>query len=174
MARSAVSDMDAGDIVAQVDTGARNPAGWQGRFILYVAFAWAVFQLYIASNVPFFLTDVTGIGLIVTDSNARLIHLAFAAFLAALAFPLLKKSPRDTIPWYDWVLGVLAVISCLYIMVFRDSIAVRAGLPTTADLVISTIGMVILAISVYRSLGLPLLVISSVFVIYVFFGSSEI
>ncbi|MCZ6843234.1 MAG: TRAP transporter permease [SAR324 cluster bacterium] len=174
MARSAVSDMDAGDIVAQVDTGARNPAGWQGRFILYVAFAWAVFQLYIASNVPFFMTDVTGIGLIVTDSNARLIHLAFAAFLAALAFPLLKKSPRDTIPWYDWVLGVLAVISCLYIMVFRDSIAVRAGLPTTADLVISTIGMVILAISVYRSLGLPLLVISSVFVIYVFFGSSEI
>jgi TRAP transporter 4TM/12TM fusion protein len=174
MAQEAVSGIDAEELVAQVDTGARNPGGWQGRLILYVAFAWAVFQLYIASNVPFFLTDVMGISVIVTDSNGRLIHLAFAAFLAALAFPLLKSSPRDRIPWYDWVLGVLAVVSCLYILVFRDSIAVRAGLPTTADLVISSVGMIILGISVYRSLGLPLLVIASVFVFYVFFGSSEI
>ena len=160
-------------MVAQVDTGARNPAGWQGSLILYIAFAWAAFQLYIASNVPFFLTDLTGISVIVTDSNARLIHLAFASFLAALAFPLRKTSPRDHIPWYDWVLGGLAVVSCLYIAVFRESIAVRAGLPTTADLVISTIGMIILGISVYRALGLPLLVISGVFTLYVFFGNAE-
>ena len=126
MAKEAVSGIDAEELVAQVDTGARNPSGWQGRLILIIAFTWALFQLYIASNVPFFLTDVTGISVIVTDSNGRLIHLAFAAFLAALAFPLLKSSPRNTIPWYDWVLGALAVVSCIYIVVFRDSIAVRA------------------------------------------------
>lgn len=173
MAKKTLSKSDAEDLVAQVDTGARNPPGWQGRFILYVAFSWAVFQLYIASNLPFILTDITGISVIITDSNARLIHLAFAAFLAAMAFPLLKSSPRNTIPWYDWILGLLAVTSCFYIIVLRNSIAVRAGLPTTGDLIISTIGMVILAISVYRVVGLPLLIISSVFVMYVFFGSSE-
>ncbi len=174
MAKEPHSDAAASDLVAQVDTGARKPPGWQGRLILYIAFGWAVFQLYIASNVPFFLTEITGLSLIVTESDARLIHLAFAFFLAALAFPLLKSSPRDTIPWYDWVMGALAVASCLYIVFFRDSIAERAGLPIVADLVISTFGLILLAISVYRSLGLPLLVISSFFMLYVFFGSAEI
>ncbi len=166
-------DVDVDDLVAQVDTGARNPTGWQGRLILIVAFIWACFQLFIASNLPFDLTDWTGISFVVTDSNARLAHLAFAFFLAALAFPLFKTSPRNTIPWYDWVLGALGVIACMYIVVFRNEIAIRAGLPTTGDLVISTIGLIILGVSVYRSLGLPLVVISSIFVMYVFFGSAE-
>ena len=82
------------DLVAQVDTGARNPAGWQGKMIVSVAFIWAVFQLYIASAIPFWLTDVTGISFVVTNSDARLIHLAFGLFLAAMAFPLFQHSSR--------------------------------------------------------------------------------
>ena len=158
---------------ATVDTGGRNPAGWEGKLIACVAFVWALFQLYIASNLPFWLTDVTGISVIVTNSNARLIHLAFGFFLATLAFPLLKSSPRDRIPWYDWILAIAGVACCLYIVVLRNEIAVRAGLPTTADLVASTIGMLILGITVYRSLGLPLLIVASVFVSYVFFGNAD-
>ena len=156
-----------------VDTGGRNPAGWEGKLIAYVAFVWALFQLYIASNLPFWLTDVTGISVIVTNSNARLIHLAFGFFLATLAFPLLKSSPRDRIPWYDWILAIAGVACCLYIVVLRNEIAVRAGLPTTADLIASTIGMLVLGITVYRSLGLPLLIVASVFVSYVFFGNAD-
>ena len=158
------------DLVAQVDTGARNPAGWQGKMILTVAFVWALFQLYIASNVPFWLTDVTGISLVVTNSDARLIHLAFGLFLAAMAFPLFQHSSRTTIPWYDWLLGLVGVACCLYIVVLRDEIAVRAGLPTQGDLIASTVGMIVLGITVFRALGLPLLIVASVFVFYVFFG----
>jgi len=160
------------DLVAMVDTGARAPLGWQAKFIAGTAFVWALFQLYIASNLPFWLSDVTGMSLVVTNSNARLIHLAFGLFLAAMAFPLLKSSPRDRIPWYDWLLGIAGVITCLYIVVLRNEIAVRAGLPTTGDLVISTAGMLLLGVTVYRALGLPLLIVASVFVAYVFFGNS--
>lgn len=156
-----------------VDTGGREPIGWEGKLIAYVAFIWALFQLYIASNLPFWLTDVTGISVIVTNSNARLIHLAFGFFLATLAFPLFKNSPKDRIPWYDWILAAAGVICCLYIVFLRNEIAVRAGLPTTGDLVASTIGMLVLGITVYRSLGLPLLIVASVFVSYVFFGNAE-
>ena len=163
----------ADDLVASVDTGARNPQGWQRHLIPVTAFIWALFQLYIASNLPFYLTEVTGISLVVTNSNARLIHLAFALFLAAMAFPLLKSSTRDHIPWYDWVLAALGVMACLYIVVMRNEIAVRAGLPTTSDLVVSTIGMLVLGITVYRALGLPLVIVATVFVLYVFFGHSE-
>ena len=132
------------DLVAQVDTGARAPTGGVAKFVAITAFVWAAFQLYIASNLPFWLTDVTGISLVVTNSNARLIHLAFGLFLAALAFPLFKTSPRDRIPWYDWLLAIIGVACCLYIVVLRNEIAIRAGLPTQGDLIASTVGMIIL------------------------------
>ena len=161
------------DLVASVDTGARNPSGWQKNLIPALAFIWALFQLYIASNLPFTLSEVTGVSFVVTNSNARLIHLAFGFLLASLAFPLFKSSPRDSIPWYDWALAGLGIIACLYIVVFRNEIAVRAGLPTTGDLVISTVGLIVLGITVYRALGLPLVIVASVFVMYVFFGHSD-
>ncbi|MBX2824592.1 MAG: TRAP transporter permease [Gammaproteobacteria bacterium] len=172
MALSAVKQDELDDFVAEIETGGRSPHGWQGRLILIIAFVWALFHLYIGSNIPFLLTDLTGLKVIVTNSDARLIHLSFGLFLAALAFPLFKSSPRHYIPWYDWLLGAIGVICCLYIVWFRDEIAVRAGLPTTADLVISAVGMIILGITVYRALGLPLLIIALVFVSYVFFGNS--
>ena len=89
------------DFVADIDTGGRNPAGFVGKLIAVIAFIWALFQLYIASNLPFWLTEVTGMSLVVTNSNARLIHLAFGFLLAALAYPLFKSSSRDYVPWYD-------------------------------------------------------------------------
>ena len=164
----------AGDLVAQVDTGGRVPGGWQGRLIIGLAFAWSLFQLYISSNIPFWLTDVTGLNVIVNTDQARFIHLAFATFLAALAFPLFKSSPRHAIPWYDWGLAALGAASCLYLLVFKDDIAVRAGVPGPSDLIAASVGMIVLGTAVYRALGLPLVVVASVFVLYVFFGHSEL
>ena len=166
-------EQSAEELLAAVDTGSRTTTGWQGTTILVIAFIWALFQIYISSNVPYFLTEVTGIPLVVTSANARLIHLAFAFVLATMSFPLFKSSPKGYIPWYDWILLALGVLSCLYIVVLRNEIAVRAGLPTTGDLVISSIGMIVLAITVFRALGLPLLIVATVFVLYVFFGDAQ-
>ncbi len=171
MATSGPDDIQ--DFVAEIDTGGRNPAGFVGKLIATIAFIWAVFQLYIASNVPFWLSEVTDMSWVVTNSNARLIHLAFGFVLAALAYPLFKSSSRQHVPWYDWVLAALGAGCCLYIVFLRESIAVRAGLPTTGDLIASTIGLLVLAVAVYRTLGLPLLIVASVFVAYVFFGDSQ-
>ena len=168
---NAAGSMSADDLVASVDTGARKAAGLAGRFVLGVGFTWAVFQLYIASDLPFILSQMFGTSSTVfNNSEARAIHLAFGMSLAALSYPLFKSSPRNRIPWYDWALAVLAASSCLYLIIFKNDIAMRAGLPTTADLVMSTIGMLSLAIAVYRALGLPLVIVASVFVFYVFFG----
>ena len=158
-----VEDMEASNLdqFTATDTGGRHPTiGWQRQMILVIAFVWAVFQLYISSNIPFFLTEVLGVNVTMPSSEARRVHLAFALGLAAMAFPLFKSSPHDRIPWYDWILAVLGVVVCLYAIVNKDAISVRAGLPTTADLVISSVGMVIVAIAVFRSLGLPLLIVA--------------
>ena len=158
-------------MVAEVESGARQAAGLAGKFILALAFTWSLFQLYIASPLPYRLAEMTGINQLVLPSQAmRQIHLAFAFALAMLAYPLFKSSPRNRVPWYDWALALIAVASTLYMFYFRLDIADRAGLPTEMDLIVSTIGMLSLGLAVYRSLGLPLVIVASVFVAYVFFG----
>ena len=167
-------DADVDLMVAEVETGARNAAGLAGKIILAIAFIWATFQIYIASSIPYAITTLTGINVVFNSQEARQIHLAFALILAMLAYPLFKSSPRDHVPIYDWILAGLAALSCLYLFWFKNDIAGRAGLPTTTDLTMSAMGMIALAVAVYRSLGLPLVIVASVFVSYVFFGHLSI
>lgn len=160
-------------MVAEVESGARKATGFAGKFVLALTFIWSVFQLYTASAVPYWIAETTGINAVFNNQETRQIHLAFALALAMLAYPLFKSSPRDRIPWFDWLLAAIAAGTCLYLFVFKTEIAGRAGLPTTTDIVVSILGMITLAIAVFRSLGLPLLIVASVFVFYVFFGDAS-
>ncbi len=162
----------ADDMVAEADTGARNPsAKWQAHLIIGTCIVWSLFQLYIASKIPGILAQATGMSIFANIvAQARFVHLAFAIMLATLAFPLFKSSPKDRIPLYDWVLVILGVSACLYLVVFRFEIADRPGLWSTSDIVMSCIGMSVLMVAVYRSLGLPLVIIAGAFVLFAFFG----
>ncbi|MFY0622199.1 MAG: TRAP transporter permease [Pelagimonas sp.] len=162
----------ADDMVAEADTGARNPSiAWQAKLIIGTCIVWSLFQLYIASKVPGMVAQATGMNIFANIvAQARFVHLAFAIMLATLAFPLTKSAPKDRIPAYDWALIVLGVSACLYLVVFRFEIADRPGLWSTTDITMSAIGMSVLLISVYRSLGLPLVIIASCFVLFAFFG----
>ncbi|MGF1445873.1 MAG: TRAP transporter permease [Pikeienuella sp.] len=247
----------AADIVAQVDTGARELGGALGTLVALLCGLWSAFQLFTASDLPFMLTEATGVNVILNNAEVRVLHLAFALALAAFAFPLvLRRGPtgrpgpvergitlltlftmlyllafgalslvapetagalldRDAetllplvgavggvtlagllalpclgaaamltqtlsqrqtegLPLYDWVLAGLGVAACLYLLVFKDDIANRAGLPTAGDKIFSLVGLGVLAVAVYRALGLPLLIVAVVFVFYVFFGHLEI
>lgn len=166
-------EIDLDDLIAENDTGARSPAGFEGKLIAGVALAWSVFQIYIASNIPFALTNLTGMNFTFNSDEARAIHLAFALFLAACAFPLFKSSSRHKIPLYDYALGLLGVAAALYLIFDKDGIANRPGLPTDLDLVISSIGLIVLLVATYRALGLPMVVVASIFLLYVFFGDSN-
>jgi len=167
---SKTPDIDLDELVAQSDTGARNPAGSFGIVMAGLALIWSLFQLYYASTLPFLLTDLTGINVTLNSDTARSIHLAFALLLGSMAYPMFKSSSRTSIPWYDWGLAILGVAACLYLVIFKEDIATRAGLPTTGDLIISTIGLLSVLIAAYRALGLPLVIVATVFLTYVFFG----
>jgi len=161
-------------MVAEVESGARSATGLAGKLIIALAFIWASFQLYTASAVPYFLTEHLGVNLVFNNQETRQIHLAFALCLATLAFPLFKSSPRDRVPWYDWLMAAIGVSACLYLLIFKLDIANRAGLPTQSDLLFSVVGMVLLGVAVFRALGLPLVIVASIFVFYVFFGHLSI
>lgn len=157
------------DMVAEADTGARNAGPFATKLTFALCIAWSLFHLYIASKVPGVLAQATGISIFANIvAQARYVHLAFAIVLATLAFPMFGH--RNRIPAYDWVLMILGAASCLYLIVFRFEIADRPGLWTTTDIVMSGIGMGVLMIAVFRSLGLPLVIIASAFLALAFFG----
>ncbi len=168
------SNESADAIVAEVESGARNPVGWQLKLFLGIAFTWSIYQLFIATALPYYLAEITGQDFFLgTLNHARRVHLSFALVLAAMAYPLFKSSSRRDIPIYDWALAVLGVIVCFYAVVNYETIANRSGSFNNTDITIGTLGLTVIAIAVYRSLGLPLLIVASVFVSYVFFGSGE-
>lgn len=157
------------DFIAESDTGARMPTGSFNKKVLWILpLMWSLFQLWIASPLPYTL----GI-FVVNNAEGRSIHLAFAVLLAYTAFPTLKSSPRHTIPWQDWAIGLLAAYSAAYLYLFWDGLAARSGAPSTTDLVFACIGVVTLMEAARRSLGFPLMAVAAFFLAYVFFGSSE-
>ena len=153
------------EMVAQSDTGARNPGGAAGKIILGVALFWSLFQLWIASPVPFML----GFG-VFNDTEARSIHLALALFLAFTAYPAFTGSPRDHIPLADWIFAIVGAFSAAYLYIFYASIADRVGAPITIDYVVAVVGMLLLLEATRRSLGPPLMIIAIIFLVYTFFG----
>ncbi|HHS89549.1 MAG TPA: C4-dicarboxylate ABC transporter, partial [Rhodobacteraceae bacterium] len=170
---SAVPD-DVEAFAADLDVGARNPDGWQGKFIAGVALVWAILQVFNASPLPAIIAQKTGLNWIyVTSDTERVIHLAFGLVMATVAFPLFKRSPRNHIPWYDWILALAGVAATLYLIVNSSAIAVRSGLPTTGDLIASAVGLSVVLIATYRALGLPMVIVASLFLVYVFYGDRE-
>ncbi|WP_372614337.1 TRAP transporter permease [Halomonas sp.] len=159
--RSRDSGVDLEDMVASTDTGARKPAGVPGKLLVSIAATWSLFQLWIASPVPFML----GFG-VFGATEARSIHLAFALFLAYMAYPALKRSPRDRIPIQDWVLAAVAAFCGAYMFMFYEQLSQRPGAPILQDVIIGVAGILLLLEATRRALGPPLMIVASVFLLY--------
>ncbi|PWG62470.1 TRAP transporter permease [Spiribacter halobius] len=147
------------------ETGARMPKGSVGRLLLVIPFLWSLFQIWYSSPLPF----IVGFG-IFNSTEARAIHLGFAIFLAFMAFPALKRSPRDHVPLADWALALLATASVMYLVVFYEALSQRPGNPTWYDIVVALSGIVLLLEATRRALGPPLMVVALVFLAYVLGG----
>ncbi|MFQ2069299.1 TRAP transporter permease [Aeromonas veronii] len=148
------------ELIAQ-DVGARLPLGIMGWLITALALAWSLFQLWIASPLPF----MVGFG-VLNDTETRSIHLTFALLLAFLVFPAFRSSPRDRVPLGDIALGLIAAGAASYLFVMYEALALRPGTLTTADLVTACIGIPLLLEAARRALGPALAVIAIVFLIY--------
>ncbi|WP_434665144.1 TRAP transporter permease [Aeromonas sp. NJAU223] len=152
--------LSAEELIAQ-DVGARLPIGAMGATIAGLALLWSLFQLWIASPLPFTL----GFG-VFNDTETRSIHLAFAILLAYLVFPALRTSPRDRVPLADIALGLIGAAAAGYLFIMYAELAQRPGNLTTMDFVVACIGVPLLLEAARRALGPALAVIAIVFLAY--------
>jgi TRAP transporter 4TM/12TM fusion protein len=152
-------------LVAEADTGGRKPTGLTATIITAVAIAWSLFQIWYASPLPF----TFGIG-ILNDTEARAIHLGLGLFLAFMAYPAFKSSPRAYVPIADWILALAGAFAGSYLFLFYRELATRPGQPIMIDLVTAGIGILLLLEATRRALGLPMVIVASVFIFYTFAG----
>ena len=162
---SGASADELADLVASTDTGGRHPGKAWTAVLFSTALAWSLFQLWFASPLPF----VLHIG-VFNDTEARSIHLAFAIFLAFLAYPAFSRSPRNYIPILDIAFAFVGAVCASYLFVFYRDIADRVGAPIEQDFVVAVIGVLLLLEATRRVLGPALAIVASVFLLYTFFG----
>jgi len=165
-----LSDSELQDLVASTDNGARDPQGVQRILLLGTALCWSLFQLWIASPLPFYDWPLIGSFGVFNDTEARSIHLAIAVFLAFMAYPAFGGSPRERVPTVDMIMAVLGAFSAAYLFIFYVQISDRPGSPITQDLVVAVIGCILLLEATRRALGPPLVVVAGLFLLYTFAG----
>ena len=131
---------------------------WRQSITVIVSIAFVIFQLY---------ATLTGS---ITAQVLRASHLAFVQFLAFLLFPATKKMPRNTLPWYDIVLGLIGAACWLYIVINFQSLVRRSGNNNITDVIVAIVGILVLFESCRRIVGLPIMIIAGAFLIYAFVG----
>ncbi len=146
------------------ETGSRELTGTFGKLTIAVLIAWSCFQLWYSSPLPYIVKIA-----VFNEDQAKFIHLAFALLLSFSLFPFAKSS-SSKISAFDIILGLVAASTTLYLLVFREQLTERTGLPTTTDVIIAVIGMLMLLEATRRTLGLPLVIVSVVFLAFTFGG----
>lgn len=132
------------------------------RKIVFVGLlAFSIFQLYTAIFGQY------------TAYIQRSIHLGFALSLIFILFPAKKgltKEKRKKVPFYDLILALLSVIVGLYWPLNIEKITMQVGRMTDMDLIVGIIAVLLVLEAARRAVGLPITIISSLFLVYAFFG----
>ena len=149
----------------------RNLSGIHLKIVAAIAIIWSLFQLWYASPFPFWFNFGMFKGL-----PARAIHLGFALILAFLIFPFSRSKKISVI---DIFISLLGAFCCLYIYFFYDQLVDRGGIllkitfgeyTIPIELIIGTIGILILLEATRRVIGIPLVIIAICFLLFSYFG----
>ncbi|WP_147803559.1 TRAP transporter permease [Alkalicoccus halolimnae] len=103
------------------------------------------------------------------------VHLGTAMGLIFLLYPLRKGGRhKEGVPWYDVILAFLAMASCYYILFRYDWITGAARIMgfSTLDIIVATIGIVLLLEATRRAVGLPIVAIGVIAILYGMFGTN--
>ena len=133
-------------------------SGVMAKFVAALAITFSIFQLYTAT---FGVLDA---------QLQRAIHLGFGLSLAFLLYPTKKSWRRDKLHPLDAILAVLGAASPAYIVICYKSLVLRAGLPTTEDVIFGALGILLVIEAARRVVGIPMVAVVSVFITYAFVG----
>jgi len=126
--------------------------------IMLVAFSLYVFYMNLISVWPEQIRRASFVGLI--------------AFMAFMLYPARKKGAKreNYVPWYDLLLGLAGAVAYFYYVMNFAELAVKATRISQLDVIMGVVGVLVTAEVCRRVVGLPILVVASVFVGYAFYA----
>ncbi|MFO1035505.1 MAG: TRAP transporter permease [Geminicoccaceae bacterium] len=132
-------------------------SGTAGTVLFAVALVFSTFQIWTAAYSP------------LPSQVVRAVHVGF---LLLLCFGLFGNHAGPSRPgfWLYWALGILSFAAGLYHWVEHDALILRAGDPSTADLVVGVIAIALVFVGAWRIMGLALPTIAGLFLAYGLFG----
>lgn len=138
---------------------------WRTYIVMVLGFCLAVFQLY------------SGVRPVATQM-LRAVHVAFGLGMAFMIYPVIKSKEGKSDPKEHpglFVMDLLftaGIILCAFYFIHElDALAYRGGNPTTMDVVISCIAVLLVLESCRRSLGAAMPIIALVFIAYALTGN---
>lgn len=156
-----VKEIDLDEIIAKYDKEAnfRKLSGFQYRIVFVIAVLFSLFQLY---------TAMFGV---LAAQLQRSIHLTFAFVMTYLLYPTSKKMPKTKMHWLDVALACIAAFVGFYITFNYNGLLLRAGDQTPFDIVIAIMAVLLVLEAARRAVGMPIMIIASVFLLYAKFGA---
>ncbi|MBE6571267.1 MAG: TRAP transporter permease [Ruminococcaceae bacterium] len=113
---------------------------------------------------------------ITLPEQARMVaFLGVIMFLGFLIFPLYKKQTKkkNYIPWYDFILAIVAATPFMYYATNFYAITNRAVMINDVDKIMAIVGILCLFELCRRAVGLPILFVAGGFIVYAFiYGKS--
>lgn len=147
------------EVVGKEDRTSRRLPGYQLKLFTAIAVFMSLFHIYVLGFSP------------VTPWVLYTIHLGLGAILVLMHFPMNKSAANQKITVIDWILiaGVIFVSS--YLIIEMDALVYRVGVaPTTLDLIVSSILILVVLEITRRTTGLILPALAIAFIIYAHFG----
>ncbi len=147
---------------------------WNLKLVGFFAIAWSLFQLWYASPLPFLLDFGKFI-----DVPARAIHLAFGMGLCFLAYPALKSKRNSPINIFDFILAFISLLVTIYLVLEYEGLVYRQGILASInffgltipyELVLGSLGILLLLEATRRAIGIPLVAIALIFLLFSIFG----
>ncbi len=155
--------IDFDELMRKFDTESRFRlvSGWQALLITALAVGMACFHFY-----------TSGFGLLPIQMQGA-VHLSFALALTILLYPPSQKHGKsNVIPWYDFILAALSVVGPMYLVVNYIELTQRAGLPTSTDLWVGFL-LILLLMEATRRISNPVLsCLAITALLYCYFGRS--
>ena len=141
-----------------VESRYRRLSGMPAKLLKAWLVAMTAFHLYTAS------IGVLPIAII------RAVHLTFAIVAVFILYPATQKGSKTSVPWYDWILAGLSCGVIGYIVVMFNDISRRGALPLPYEIVLGAAAIVLILEGGRRIVGNVLPVLSSLFLLYCYFG----
>ena len=122
-------------------------------------------------RVLFVLFSLYAVFLLFYPGEIRMERASFVGMIVLLVFlnfPISRRQPKKVnfIPWYDIVLMGLGFVSYLYFVINYRAIINRGIMLTPLEVWLGVIGILVTLEACRRAVGLPIVIVASIFIVY--------